>query len=79
VTAAALLLLAGVGSLALRHALINGKTAGDLAKMIPAGAGKPTSAPDGYQLLMVAIGDSSILLIVLSGSKVIDMASHIQV
>jgi hypothetical protein len=77
VPAVALLLPAGVGSLALRHVFINGKTAGDLAKMIPAGAGKPTSAPDYYQLLIVAIGGCCILLIVLSGLKVIDMASLI--
>jgi hypothetical protein len=75
----ALLLPAGLGSLAPRHVFINGKTAGDLAKMIPAGAGKPTSAPDDYQLLMVAVGGCCILLIILSGSKVIHMASLIHV
>jgi hypothetical protein len=79
VAAAALCLPAGISSLALRHALINDEMAGDLAKMIPAGARKPTSAPDDYQLLMVAIGGCCILLIILWRSKVIDMASLIQV
>jgi hypothetical protein len=79
VAATALLLPAVVDSLALHRALINGKTAGDLANMIPAGAGKPTSAPADCQLSMVAIGGRCILAIVSSGSNLINMASLIQV